>query len=150
MIDAQVAGISGDMILSGLVSLGADKSKIIDAAKKAEKYLQDSKIKKIDFESVKKNGKDAVQLVLEIDENIHQRKGIEIKNCIVNVSEDIELSPSAMAFSKNTIDTLISAESKVHGESETSVHFHEASSIDTVVDIHGTAVALDDLDLFED
>jgi len=150
MIDAQVAGISGDMILSGLVSLGADKSKIIDAAKKAEKYLQDSKIKKIDFESVKKNGKDAVQLVLEIDENIHQRKGIEIKNCIVNVSEDIELSPSAMAFSKNTIDTLISAESKVHGESETSVHFHEASSIDTVVDILGTAVALDDLDLFED
>ena len=50
----------------------------------------------------------------------------------------------------NTINTLISAESKVHGESESSVHFHEAASIDTVVDILGTAIALDDLNLFRD
>ena len=31
-----------------------------------------------------------------------------------------------------------------------SVHFHEASSYDTVVDILGTAIALDDLHLFEE
>ena len=31
-----------------------------------------------------------------------------------------------------------------------SVHFHEASSIDTVVDIIGTAIALDDLNLFNE
>ena len=45
---------------------------------------------------------------------------------------------------------LINAESNVHGESESSVHFHEASSIDTVVDIIGTAIALDDLNLFHE
>jgi hypothetical protein len=45
---------------------------------------------------------------------------------------------------------LISAESKVHGESEASVHFHEAASIDTVIDILGTAIALDDLNLLND
>ena len=32
-IDCQVAGISGDMILSSLVDLGANKSKIIDGVK---------------------------------------------------------------------------------------------------------------------
>jgi len=32
----------------------------------------------------------------------------------------------------------------------TSVHFHEASSIDTVVDILGTTIALDDLHFFDD
>ena len=37
---------------------------------------------------------------------------------------------------------VISAESNVHDQSESSVHFHEASSIDTVVDIIGTAIAL--------
>ena len=82
MIDSQIAGISGDMILASLVDLGADKSKIIESVHIAESYLQNSVIKKIDFEYIKKNGKQSTQLVLEIEENIHERKAIEIKNCI--------------------------------------------------------------------
>jgi len=150
MIDSQIAGISGDMILASLVDLGADKSKIIESVYIAESYLQNSVIKKIDFEYIKKNGKQSTQLVLEIEENIHERKAIEIKNCILKSSERIGLSESARNFVVNTIDTLILAEAKVHGESEESVHFHEAASIDTVIDILGTAVALDDLNLFDE
>ena len=150
IIDAQVAGISGDMILSSLVSLGANKSRIIEGVLTAESFLGDSKIKKIDFESVKKYGKVATQLILEIDENIHERKAIDVKKCIIESSKKIGLSDSALTFATNTIDTLISAESKVHGESEASVHFHEAASIDTVIDILGTAIALDDLNLLND
>ena len=59
-------------------------------------------------------------------------------------------SNSAKEFAENSINTLINAESNVHGENESSVHFHEASSIDTVVDIVGTAIALDDLSLFDE
>ena len=123
-----------------------DKSKIIESVHIAESYLQNSVIKKIDFEHIKKNGKQSTQLVLEIEENINERKAIEIKNCILKSSEKIGLSESARNFVVNTIDTLILAEASVHGESEESVHFHEAASIDTVIDILGTAVALDDLD----
>jgi len=150
MIDAQIAGISGDMILSSLVSLGANKSRIIEGIHTAESFLDDSKITNIDFISVQKNGKDATQLILEIDENIHERKATDIKHCIVKSSKKIGLSESGLNFATNAINTLISAESKVHGESESSVHFHEAASIDTVVDILGTAIALDDLNLFSD
>ena len=70
MIDAQIAGISGDMILSSLVSLGANKSRIIEGIHTAELFLDDSKITNIDFASVQKNGKDATQLILEVDENV--------------------------------------------------------------------------------
>jgi len=150
MIDAQIAGISGDMILSSLVSLGASKSRIIEGIYTAESFLDNSKITKIDFISVQKNGKDATQLILEIDENVHKRKATDIKHCIIESSKKIGLSESGLNFVTNTINTLISAESKVHGESESSVHFHEAASIDTVVDILGTAIALDDLNLFRD
>jgi len=33
VIDSQIAGISGDMLLSALVNLGANKTKIIDGIK---------------------------------------------------------------------------------------------------------------------
>ena len=150
MIDSQIAGISGDMILSSLVDLGADKSKIIESIHTAASYLENSVIKKIDFENIRKNGKQSTQLILEIEESAHKRKASEIKNCIIKSSEKIGLSESARNFAVNTIDTLTSAEAKVHGESVESVHFHEASSIDTVIDILGTAVALDDLNLFDE
>ena len=149
-IDCQVAGISGDMILSSLVDLGADKSKIIDGVKESANLLQGSTIKKLDFIKVQKKGKSATQLVLEIDENVHERKGSEIKTCIQLASEKLGLSNSAKEFAENSINTLITAESNVHGESESSVHFHEASSIDTVIDIIGIAIALDDLNLFHE
>jgi len=150
IIDAQIAGISGDMVLSSLVSLGADKSRIIEGIYTAESFLDNSKITNIDFVSVQKNGKNATQLILEIDESVHERKATDIKNCIIEASTKIGLPEIALNFVTNTIDTLISAESKVHGESEASVHFHEAASIDTVIDILGTAIALDDLNLFND
>jgi len=148
-IDCQIAGISGDMVLSSLVDLGANKSKIIDGVKESANFLQGSTIKKLDFIKVQKKGKSATHLVLEIDEDTHERKGTEIKNCISYSCKKLGLSNSAKEFAENSINTLISAESKVHGESESSVHFHEASSIDTVVDIIGTAIALDDLNLFD-
>ena len=150
IIDAQIAGISGDMMLSSLVSLGANKSRIIEGIHTAESLLDDSKIINIDFVSVQKNGKVATQLILEIDENVHERKGSDVKNCIIEASKKIGLSKSGLDFATKAISILISAESKVHGEPESSVHFHEAASIDTIVDILGTAIALDDLNLFND
>jgi len=150
IIDAQIAGISGDMILSSLVNLGANKSRIIEGIQTAESLLENSKITKIDFVSVQKNGKEASQLILDFDESVHERKAIDVKNCIIESSKKIGLSSSGLNFVTNAINTLISAESKVHGEPESSVHFHEAASIDTVVDILGTAIALDDLNLFKD
>ena len=53
-IDCQVAGISGDMILSSLVDLGANKSKIIDGVTESANLLSGSTIKKFDFIKVKK------------------------------------------------------------------------------------------------
>ena len=150
VIDPQIAGISGDMLLSALVNLGANKSKIIDGIKIAEKFLDGSEIKKIDFESVKKHGLEATTLVLEVNEKVHERKGTEIKKCIQDSIEKLTLSEKAKNFAISSIDVLMQAESKIHGYPLMSVHFHEASSIDTVVDIIGTAIALDDLKFFDD
>ncbi len=138
------------MLLSSLINNGANKSKIIDKIYTSENYLSGSKIQKIDFEKIVKNGIEATQIHLEINENIHQRKGTDIQECILLTSDKIGLSEQAQVFAKESIKSLIKAESKIHGESIESIHFHEASSLDTVIDIIGTAAALDDLNLFSD
>ena len=150
VIDSQIAGISGDMLLSALVDLGANKSKIIRAIKISENHLSGSIIKNIDFGKVKKCGVEATELILDIDDKTHERKGIEIQKCIENSLDEIGLSEKAKTFAKTSIENLMKAESKIHGSPLSSVHFHEASSIDTVIDIIGTATAIDDLKLFED
>ncbi len=150
VIDPQIAGISGDMLLCSLVDLGANKVKILNGIKLSEKFLPNSIIKQIDFRKIEKHGIEATALFLEIDENVHERKGIEIKKAITDSTKEIGLSNRAKIFAESCIDTLISSESKIHGISVDSVHFHEASSIDTLIDIVGIAIAIDDLGMFDE
>ncbi len=150
VIDPQIAGISGDMLLCSLVDLGADKNKIINGVKQSEKFFSNSSIKKIDFQKIQKHGIQAIQLILEVEEDVAERKGSEIKKAISDSIQDIGLSEKAKIFSESCIDTLISSESKIHGIPEDSVHLHEASSIDTFVDIVGITIALEDLELFDE
>ncbi|MCE9652612.1 MAG: nickel pincer cofactor biosynthesis protein LarC [Nitrosarchaeum sp.] len=150
VIDPQIAGVSGDMLLCSLVDLGANKTKIIDGVKLSKKFLSNSVIKQIDFKKIDKHGIDATELFLDIDENVHERKGIEIKKAIIDLAKEIGFSNRAKIFAESCIDTLIYSESKIHGLPVDSVHFHEASSIDTLIDIVGTAIALDDLGIFDE
>ena len=150
VIDSQIAGISGDMLLCSLVNMGANRSRIIDGIRNAESLCKDVKVKKVEFVEVKKNSLQATVLLLEIDDDVHERKGIEIKEIIEKSTEKLTISESAKTFAIKSIETLIRAESKIHGEPEDSVHFHEAASFDTVVDLLGTAIALDDLGCFDD
>lgn len=150
IIDPQIAGISGDMLLSALVNLGANKEKILSGVLKSEKYFKDSKILTIKFEDKPKNGIMATHLILNLEENIHERKGIELLEGIKKICEENTLSSQAKEFAIKTIQNLIYAESKIHNQPFSSVHFHEAASLDTVIDILGVAIALDDLNLFQE
>jgi len=150
IIDPQIAGISGDMLLCSFVDLGADTNKIIDGVKQSEFFLSGSSIKKIDFQKIQKHGIQSTQLILETSDDVYERKGLEMKKAIVDSVQAIGLSEEAKIFAESCIGTLISSESKVHGIPENSVHFHEASSIDTLVDIVGITIALEDLQLFDE
>ncbi|WP_067959530.1 nickel pincer cofactor biosynthesis protein LarC [Nitrosopumilus sp. Nsub] len=150
VIDPQIAGISGDMILCSLIDLGVDKNEIINGIKKIEKFLPNSKINKIDFQKIQKHGIESTELILEVDENVSERKGIEVKDAIINSVKELQLSDKAKSFAESCINSLISSESKIHGTSEDSVHFHEASSIDTLIDIVGVTLACDKLRFFDE
>lgn len=149
VIDSQIAGISGDMLLCSLVDLGADKSKIIKGIRAADEF-HDGSINRLEFEKTTKHGIEATSLVLELHDDHNTKTGTNIRDCISKTCAKIGLSQKASSFADSSIQTLVDAESKIHGVSADSVHLHEASGLDTIVDILGTSIALDDLNLFDE
>jgi uncharacterized protein (TIGR00299 family) protein len=149
IIDAQIAGLSGDMMLSALIDLGADKKKVIDSIYSCQNIIPGSTIKDVRFEKVNSNGFTATRFYLECKEEIQERKGIEIIKNISKSTEYLDLKPRSKSFIVDSIKTLIDAEARIHGESVDQVYLHEASSIDTFVDLIGCAIALEDLKIFD-
>jgi pyridinium-3,5-bisthiocarboxylic acid mononucleotide nickel chelatase len=149
IIDAQIAGLSGDMLLSALIDLGADKKKVIDSIYSCENFIPGSKIKDVRFEKVNSNGFTATRFYFEYKDEILERKGMEIIKNISQYAEYLDLKPRSKSFIMESIKTLINAEAKIHGQPLDQVYLHEASSIDTFVDLIGCAIALEDLKIFD-
>ncbi len=150
MIDCQVAGISGDMLLSALLDLGANKDRLIDTIFKTQEFLDGSRINDVRFEECKRYGIRALLMNIDYRDDVEYRRGIEVEDAIERCSNRLDLDNRARIFALNSIRAIIRAEAKIHGEDYNDVHLHEASSIDTVIDIIGTAVALQDLEIFND
>jgi pyridinium-3,5-bisthiocarboxylic acid mononucleotide nickel chelatase len=149
IIDAQIAGLSGDMLLSALIDLGADKKKVIDSIYSCENFIPGSKIKDVRFEKVNSNGFTATRFYFEYKDEILERTGMEIIKNISQYTEYLDLKPRSKSFIMESIKTLIDAEAKIHGQPLDQVYLHEASSIDTFVDLIGCAIALEDLKIFD-
>ncbi|HJS68002.1 MAG TPA: nickel pincer cofactor biosynthesis protein LarC, partial [Nitrososphaera sp.] len=149
VIDCQLAGIAGDMLVSSLVDAGASKSKVVDAIFACQDSLKGSKISKVDFAKVVSHGFSATQLQMKYTDNVHERKGAEMNRSLARCCESLGLNQRAKTFALESLKTIISAEAKIHGEEFDTVHLHEASSIDTLADLVGCATALQDLGLFD-
>ena len=144
VIDPQVAGISGDMLMCSLVDMGSSKDKIIRGIKEG------AGISGMKFSKVSRCGMSATGLQISISEDCSERPGSEVRSSIVQAAGKAGLSKAASKFAADSIDILISAEARIHGRDKDKVLLHEAGSADTIVDIIGTAIALEDLGLYGD
>lgn len=133
------SGISGDMALSSLISLGVDPKEISDILSKLTDIKINLSIKKIDRHSISAN-------LLEIkttDDNKRYRNLIDIKNIL----EKSDLKKEVIENSIKTFEILAVAEASVHNMPIDKVHFHEIGAIDSIVDIVGVSYALDILNI---
>jgi len=149
VIDCQVAGIAGDMLMSSLVDAGASKSKVVDAIFACQEFVKGSKIAKADFTKVVSHGFSAMQLQMKYTDGVHERSGAEMNRSLARCCDSLGLEEKAKAFALESLKTIIFAEAKIHGEKFDTIHLHEASSIDTLADLVGCATALQDLKLFD-
>lgn len=147
VIDCQVAGIAGDMLVSALVDAGASARKVQDAIFACQDSLKGSRISSVAFEKIVAHGFSATQLQMSYKDGVRERKGAEMMRALTKTCDALGLEQNAKAFALDTLKTIISAEAKIHGEDFDTVHLHEASSVDTLADIVGCAAALQDLSL---
>ena len=147
IIDSQVAGISGDMLLSSLVDIGANKKKVVDSIYACQDYFEGSKIRKVNFIKTTSYGISCTKLLFEYKDSTRFRLGSVVYRSIASCCDSINLSNVAKSFVLNSIKTIITAESKIHGTKHDDVQLHEVSTVDTAADLIGTAVALDNLGL---
>lgn len=148
VIDCQVAGVSGDMFLGALIDLGASTAKISEAMKFAQDNLKGCRNLQLEARPVIRKGIHAQKVDIKFEEEVSERTGAEIEEAVLKTSESLKLPDKARQFALNTVRTLTDAEKKVHGGTADRVHLHEIGSADTVADVIGVAVALDDLKLF--
>ena len=149
ILDSQVAGIAGDMLMSSLVDAGASKTKVIEAIFACSNFLKDSKIINAHFAKVVSHSFAATQLQMNSKDEVFTRKGTEMYSALARCCDSVGLECRAKTFALDSLKMLISAEATIHGQNFDNVHLHEASSIDTLADLVGCATALQDLQLFD-
>jgi uncharacterized protein (TIGR00299 family) protein len=150
MIDCQVAGVAGDMFLGALLDLGADASKITQAIKSLENPDFGYKDVIVDIQKVIRNGFAATKIDVTA-QGKNRKDGNQLIKIVEETSKNLGLSSKAKQFTSNVIHTLVDAEAKLHGQNGhlADAHLHEVGLVDSAAEIIGSAVAMEDLGLFD-
>lgn len=150
VIDAQTAGVSGDMIVGALLDLGANTTNVIEAMSIPKHCLSGCKDLEITVTDTVRRGIRAKRIDVKVEEEVTQRTAAELLEAASKCLQELQISEKAKRFALDSINTLVSAEAIAHGQSIQEVNLHETASADTLADVIGAAAALDDLGLFTD
>lgn len=147
VVDCQVAGVSGDMLVGSLLDLGADVGRVLDAMHSVKNFVDSCSKLEVVVEDVVVGGFHGKSVDVKIVES-GGLSGSELLESGKACVEGLDVSSVCRKFVLDCISTLVEAEAKLHGKSVGEVHLHESGSVDTLADIVGVAVALEDLGLF--
>ena len=129
------SGISGDMTVAALLSLGIDQEKF--TAELAKLHLPGYQI---EIQTCKRHGISGIDFNVLVEEHGHVERNLQDITSIIKGSL---LSDPIKEFSLQTFQEIARAEAKVHGRRIEEVHFHEVGAVDSIIDIVGTAVCLE-------
>jgi len=155
VVDCQLSGVSGDMLVGALLGVGANEQRVVGAIESVKKHVEWCREIKVRVSDTTRKEIKAKDVHIEIEEDSlkggNGRPASQLRSAISETIGDSRLSEKAKKFALAVMDTLLEAERKVHGKTDSSdVELSELGSTDTVADIVGVAAALDDLDIFTD
>ncbi|MBI5048061.1 MAG: nickel pincer cofactor biosynthesis protein LarC [Deltaproteobacteria bacterium] len=130
------SGISGDMVVGALIDSGLD-------IKILQRELKKLAIKDYSVSASRDERHNIVgsNFKIRFKESSHHRTFTGIKN-LINKSK---LSAKVKALSAAIFLNLAKAEAKVHECNINDIHFHEVGAVDSIADIVGTAIGIEQL-----
>ena len=131
-----VAGLAGDMLLAALIDAGAE----LETLRAVPRALGIEGVE-IDVERVERQGIGALHLRIDASDDQDHRQYGHIRELV----ERADLSERARGRSLDAFRRLAEVEGGIHGVRPEDVHFHELGSLDTLVDICGAFVLLEEL-----
>ncbi|MGD1012360.1 MAG: nickel pincer cofactor biosynthesis protein LarC [Acidimicrobiales bacterium] len=128
------SGIAGDMALGSLVDAGADPTEL-------EHMLRRLPIDgwSLTFEPALRNGISATQAIVKVGDNAVIRTFPHV----MGILDEARLPERVRDRAAAAFSLLASVEGRLHRRPTSQVHFHELGGHDTIVDIVGTATALE-------
>ena len=127
------SGVAGDMILGALVDAGLDVGAL-------KKELEKLKLTGYQLSAGKtmKNGISGTKVSIEIAGEHAERR---LKDVLEIIAKS-KLDGDVKEMSSEIFKALAEAEAKVHNSSVDEVQFHELGSLDTIIDVVGSVLAL--------
>lgn len=129
------SGISGDMALGALIDAGADEAAIRTGLDSLGLPIQ------LRVEKIRKSGFAATQVTIEA---AHEHKHRHLHH-IEEILASGKLTPRQREIATAIFSKLAAAEAVAHGLPIEKVHFHEVGALDSIADIVGFSIALENL-----
>ena len=134
-----IGGISGDMTLASLLDLGVPKEIFLQ---ELNKLNMDNEFE-IEIDYKYENGITGTKVNVITNEQHCHRNLIDVYDIIDNS----RLNNNIKERAKEIFMIVAKAEAKVHGTTIDKIHFHEVGAIDSIVDIVGSCILLDLLNI---
>lgn len=140
------SGISGDMMVGALLDAGASYEKLVTELKKL-----DVDGYQLAREKVVKEGIAATKFHVHLEHvedhhHDHHHHHRHYQN-IVSLIDNSSLEEGVKRRSKEIFALIAKAEAKIHHIPVEKVHYHEVGAVDSIIDIIGTAILLEDLQI---
>lgn len=149
------SGISGDMVIGALIDAGGDS----DHLGKELKKLNIKNEYELKFDKVLKNGITSTKFDVILTNEKHEEGHKHDHNTeehhqdhrfykdIVKLIKSADFTEEVQSTAINIFKRIGVAEGKIHGVPLDEVHFHEVGAVDSIIDIVGTAILLDQLEI---
>jgi uncharacterized protein (DUF111 family) len=133
-----ISGASGDMILGALIDAGLSKLDL-------KTYLTSLRIDDSDIRAkeVNKNGYRSTKVDVLVSDKVPERKLPDILKIINQSSLPDHIQKKSIAI----FNRLGTVEANIHGVSIEQVHLHELGGVDTIVDVVGSLVGIELLNI---